>query len=150
MLGESARCVRCLPPADKRYLQYSYSDITPCNFVGHERSKYLAVSFGRALGAGLKALLGAAFAHLTYAGAEISFHTFRPAAHTVDMFRLDDIGVVHLTPQLRSFLAKSVVIVDSGDTGITLLAIQTAVADKFFFHNSEIFGYQVVTIKGAV
>ena len=66
------------------------------------------------------------------------------------MFRLDDISVVHLTPQLRSFLAKSVVIVDSGDTGITLLAIQAAVADKFFFHNSEIFGYQVVTINGAV
>ena len=66
------------------------------------------------------------------------------------MFRLDDISVVHLTPQLRSFLAKSVVIVDSGYTGITLLAIQATVADKFFFHNSEIFGYQAVTIKGLV
>ena len=66
------------------------------------------------------------------------------------MFRLDLVSVVQLAPESCSPGSEFIVIVDCGATGIALLAIQAAVADKFFFHNSEIFGYQVVTIKGAV
>ena len=116
----------------------SQADVLPCHFIVHERSEFVASGLFRTFGAGFEGSGGAALAHFTQTGTEICLDSFHPAAQTVDVFRLDFVSVVPLTPKLRSLFAKGVIVIDSGDAGITLFAIKAAIADKVFFHNSKI------------
>ena len=63
--------------------------------------------------------------HLAHVAAEVELDTFHTTACTINAFRGDLVGVIHLAPFLRNLDAHIVVILNCGNASFTGLAVDT-------------------------
>ena len=118
------------PTGSDRTGSGSQADVLPCHFIVHERSEFVASGLFRTFGAGFEGSGGAALAHFTQTGTEICLDSFHPAAQTVDVLRPDLVCIVHLAPKLSRLGPEFIVIVQRSGSGVTQLAIKTAISNK--------------------
>jgi hypothetical protein len=78
-----------------------------------------------AFAASLIALDGYTFMYFAQMAAEVELDTFRAASHAINALRRNLVGVIHFAPFLRNLDAHLVIVLNSGNTSLTGLAVNT-------------------------
>ena len=84
-----------------------------------------------ALATGLVTLGGYTFMYLAHVATEIELDTFHTATRTINALRRNLVGVIHFAPFLRNLDAHLVIVLNSGNTSLTGLAVNATACNHF-------------------